>query len=547
MPLEKRGNVCYNIEKSGGVFDLKKKQGFVQGALILAAASLIVKIIGAVYKIPLRRFILDAEGIGLYNSAYTIYNVLFIIATAGIPVAISKMVAESLAKENYKETVKIYNVSKILLTVIGFIGSSVMFFGAGVFSQLISAPSAKYSIMALAPSLFFVCIMSAYRGFNQGLSNMLPTAVSEIMESSGKLVLGLVLAYLMLPFGKKFSAAGAILGVSTGTFIGAAYLFIHNRNNKKELKNLIKNNAEQKQRSTNEIIKRLLTLAIPITIGSTVFTLATVIDLGMIMNQLKSLGYDEATRVQMYGYYASDAVTMFNMPTTIISTLGVSLVPAIAGAMALNNKREARRTAETALRLTIMLAAPCAVGMSVLSEPILNLAYGDVGATNILKILSLGIIFLSLVMITNSILQSMGKVWIPIGNMAVGAVIKIFVNYMLVGNPQIHINGAPVGTVLCYAVTSILNLIALRKTLKPDMEISFIIKEIIVTGVMGVSAYALYEAVRSIDYKIALLLAVAVAVGVYFSGLIILKAIRKEDVDSMPGAEKIHKIIGRFL
>lgn len=527
---------------------MKKKQGFVQGALILAAASLIVKMIGAVYKIPLRRFILDAEGIGLYNSAYTIYNVLFIIATAGIPVAISKMISESIVKENYRETAKIYKVSKILLTIIGIVGTAIMFFGAGIFAQLISAPSATYPIMALAPSLFFVCIMSAYRGFNQGLSNMTPTAVSEIIESTGKLVLGLVLAYIMLPFGKNFSAAGAILGVSTGTFIGAVYLFTFNRRNKRELKALIKNSEEKEQITTKQIMKRLLTLAIPITIGSTVFTLATVIDLGMIMNQLKAIGYDEATRVRMYGYYASDAVTMFNMPTTIISTLGVSIVPAIAGALAIGNKKEARTTAETALRLTVMLALPCAIGMSTLAEPILNLAYGDFGATSILRILAIGIVFLSLVMITNSILQSMGKVWIPIVNMAVGAVIKVAVNYMLVGNPEININGAPVGTVLCYGVTGILNLIALRKHLKPDVGYVFIVKEILVTAVMGIGARYIYELVQNVaDYKVALLVAVIVAVIIYFTGLIILKAIRKEDVDSMPGAAKIHKIIGRFL
>ena len=195
-----------------------------------------------------------------------------------------------------------------------------------------------------------------------------------------------------------------------------------------------------------------------------------------------------------------------------------------------------------------MLALPCAIGMSTLAEPILNLAYGDFGATSILRILALGIVFLSLVMITNSILQSMGKVWIPIANMAVGAVIKVAVNYMLVGNPEININGAPVGTVLCYAVTSILNLIALRKYLKPEVGVSFIVKELLVTVVMGVGAKCIYELVQNVtDYKIALLAAVVFAVIIYFAGLIILKAIRKEDIDSMPGAAKIHKIIGRFL
>lgn len=527
---------------------MKKKQGFVQGALIIAIAGILVKIIGAVYKIPLRKYILGADGIGIYTAAYTIYNVLFVVATAGIPVAISKMVAETTAINNYRETKKIYSVAKWLLVSIGLVGSGLMFFGAEAFAAYIKAEPSVYAIKALSPSLFLVCVMSIYRGFNQGLGNMFPTAVSEIIEAMGKLVLGLGLAALMLPQGKNFSAAGAILGVSTGTFIGAVYLSFYNIKNKKEFKTLIKDSKETQVKSTKEILKRLLQLAVPITLGSTVFTMATLIDLSMIMRQLASIGFDEATRISMYGYYAGDAVTMFNMPNVVITGMSVSVVPAIASAIALGNKREAKSTAAIALRLTFIFAVPCAVGMSVLSQPILNMLMGDTGATKLLEILSYGIIFLSLVMVSNSILQSIGKVWVPIIHMLVGAVVKILVNYILVGNPSINIMGAPIGTVLCYLVTASLNIISIKKYLKPSLGAGSVVKICVSAAVMGVFAGGAYNFINDItDYKIALFVSIALAVVIYFGGLLLLKAIRKEDVDFMPGAEKINKIIGRYL
>ncbi len=526
---------------------MKKKQGFVQGALIIAIAGLLVKAIGGLYKIPLRRFILGTEGIGIYTAAYTIYNVLFIIATAGVPVAISKMVSESIARSNYAETKKIYSIAKILLCVVGFAGAMLMFFGADIFADFIRA-DASYAIRALAPSLFFVCLMSVYRGFNQGMGNMIPTATSEVIEALGKLVLGLFLAAMLNPWGKQYAAAGAILGVSTGTFIGAVYLFVYNRKNKKELKELIKKSENNQVSGTKTILERLLKLAIPITIGSTVFTMATLIDTTMIMRQLEAIGYDETSRTQLYGLYAGDAVTLFNFPVTVITSMCLSIVPAIAGALAVNNNKEAKLTAETALRLTVMTAIPCAVGMSVLSAPILNLLMGDTGAAKLLSVLAYGIIFLSIVMVTNSILQSMGKVWLPIVHMIIGACVKIAVNYTLVGNPDINIMGAPVGTDMCYFVTAMLNVMAVKRYLKPTLGISFLLKTVLSAGIMGVVTHYIYEIIFSVaDYKIAMILAIVCAVLVYFSVLLVLRGIRKEDVDSMPGASKIHKIIGRFL
>jgi stage V sporulation protein B len=377
---------------------------------------------------------------------------------------------------------------------------------------------------------------------------MFPTAISEIIEALGKLLIGLALAAFMLPMGKQFSAAGAILGVSTGTFVSAVFMFIYNIKNKRELKSLIKSSDEEKARSSKKIFLRLMTLAIPITLGSTVFSMATLIDLGMIMRQLESIGFDETTRIQLYGYYAGDAVTMFNMPNVVITGMSISVVPAIAGALASGNKKEARFTAVTALRLTLIFAVPCAVGMSILSAPILSLLMGDAGASTLLSILAYGIIFLSLVMVTNSILQSIGKVWVPIIHMAIGAIVKIVVNFVLVGNPQININGAPIGTDLCYLVTAVLNLLALKKYIGASIGTGNILKIGGSAAIMGVATYMIYELLKDAsDYKIALVVAIALAVVIYFAGLILLKGIKKEDVDLMPGTTKINKIIGRFL
>lgn len=525
-----------------------RKQGFLQGALIIAVANLLVKVIGAVYKIPLRRFILGPDGMGIYGASYNIYNVLFVVATAGLPVAISKMISESIAKDNFAEAGKIYKVARMVLLVIGLIGSIVLLAGATLFSAYLKTEAARLGIMALSPCIFFVAVMSVYRGFNQGMSNMVPTAISEVIEACGKLILGLVLAYVLLPFGKPVSAAGAILGVSTGAFLSAVYLFVNQRRLNRELKARIKETGKTETSSNRQIFARLIRLAVPITIGASVFTLASFIDLMMIMRQLAALGFDENTRVTLYGYYSTDAVTMFNLPPTVITALCISIVPAIASAMVKGDRMGARKTTETAIRMTFMFALPCGVGMSVLSGPILTTVMGDAGAQTLLSILAYGSIFVSVVMISNSILQSLGKVWLPVIHMFIGGAVKVVVNYILVGNIDININGAPIGTNCCYLVTLALNLMAIHRCIKPNYGWGFTLKSVFSAAVMGVVAYFVNDALAGVlGTTLALAVAIVVAGIMYFALLIFTKAIRKQDVLAMPKSEKILKFLGRFI
>ncbi|MBO5454224.1 MAG: polysaccharide biosynthesis protein [Clostridia bacterium] len=530
-----------------------KKQGFLQGAMILAIANILVKCIGLFFKIPIRR-LFGANGMGIYTSAYSLYNIMFVIATAGLPVAISKMVSETSTKGNWKETKKVYKIARIILLAIGVVGTAILFFGSNFIADNMKISDSAMPIRALAPSLFFVAILSVNRGLCQGLSNMVPTAISETIEAMGKLVIGLGLAIVFLQTtGDVVSGvSGAILGVTTGTCIAAIYITIGSRNIKKHIYDKAKEDSSTDSASVKSLALRLAKLAIPITIGASVFTLASTIDLFMITRQLEGLGYSEAARTTMYGYYAGDAVTMFNMPPTVITALSVSIVPAIASAFVKHDIIGARKTTETAIRITLLFALPCAVGMSVLSAPILQLIMGDAGASTLLSILSYGIIFVCLVLVSNSVLQSMGQVWTPVIHMCIGGIVKVVVNYILVGNPQININGAPVGTVLCYLVTSMLNLISISKYLKPKYGIDFILKSALGAAIMGFAVYFIYSKMSlmgqgTLTMLVALGVSIAVGVILYFALLFITKAMKKQDIEFMPKSEKILKLVGRFL
>lgn len=523
------------------------KQTFLQGALVVAVANIVVKIIGALFKIPLTRLILKADGIGIYNSSYTIYNALFVISTAGLPVAISKVISEANASGNYAELKKTYKVAQRLLLIIGLVSSLTLLVGAQMFANYIKAPRAALAILAMAPSLFFVSLLSSYRGFFQGMGNMIPTAISEFIEASGKLFVGLALAYFLIPFGEEYSAAGAILGVSTGTFIAACFMMVYHKKALKEIDFKIKETGVKPVNSTKKLYSRLIRLAVPITLGASVFTLASVIDLTMIMRQLARLGFGEVERSRMYGYYSGYAVTMFNLPPTVITSLSISIVPVIAAAIVKNNILEARRSTETALRITFLFSLPCAVGMSVLSEPILNLIYDDINAAPLLAVLAYGIIFVSLVMVSNAVIQAYGKPWIPVFNMLIGGLVKVVTNYVLVGNIDININGAPYGTVLCYFVTASLDLIVIRKYLNPNYGLDFVIKTVFSAAIMGISVYFTYSKLFSFGYVIALLAGIFVGVVVYFILLLVTKAIKKQDVSAMPGAEKLMKLMKNFV
>lgn len=528
-----------------------KKNSFVAGALIIALSNIIVKIIGAVYKIPLDRLILGTEGMGVYSSSYTIYNLLFVISTAGLPVAISKMIAEAEAKREYKKSEKIFKISQMLLFCMGLLAFSVLFFFSKAFANIISSPDSYVTMAVMAPSLFFVSMASSYRGYFQGKQNMLPTAVSEVIEALSKLIFGLSIAYIVkINFDKYYlSSAGAIAGVSIGTCLSFLFLMgyniIYRRKNRVKISDFSKDICEE---SSISILKRLIATAVPITLGVCVFTLTSLIDTATVMNQLENLGYDELHRASLYGYL-NRAITLFNMPPTVINAISIAIVPSVSAFLAVKNRIYALKNTKAALKITVIFALPCAVGLSTLARPILNLLYGDPDHSFLLNIMGISVLFVTIVQITNAIMQSWGNVWGPVFNMLAGGVVKVLLNLYLVSKPEININGAPIGTLMCYITVMVLNIIALKRNTKIKLGFTeFILKPLICAVVTAFTAYLSFDVLSGLlsSETISLFLSIIITAIIYFMMLLLIKGITEEEIMLLPKGEKISQIMKKF-
>ncbi len=574
-----------------------KKQTYLEGAATLIFANIVVKVIGALFKIPLAN-ILKEEGMALFSTAYNFYTVLFVIATAGLPVAVSKMVSESIAKGNHKEVNKIFKAAVSLLSMLGIIGAVILFFGAKTFSLSAGSEGSYLGIIAISPAIFFVAVLSSFRGYFQGMSNMVPTAISEVIEALGKLLIGLVLAYFLMPSGIVAASCGAVLGVTAGTFFAGLFMIGAYIVNKNKLKATTITQSYE-IRSTKAIFVLLLKIAIPITIGAAVSSVTNVIDMMMIRKRLQTIlvtqeifttlteyyGLDASVVTIgkliaqkpseiLYGAYSGFAIPMFNLPPTIVTALSMSIVPAISGAFAIKNYKEAQKLTESTLRITTLFSMPCAVGLSVLSSPILLVVYNNIRSQHMLFILAFAVIFVCLVSVTTAILQATGNVMMPVYNMAAGGIVKIVTNYILIGKDVINIGGAPISTLLCYLTIATLNILAIKKVINPKLSfMDNLIKPVISSIVMGVSAFYTYNIAAGVvgapRFPLALTLkfieenapitpvlsgerfktiialgaAISVAVLVYMIMIFLVKAIKKEDILMMPKGEKLYKLL----
>lgn len=543
-----------------------KNQTFMKGAIILVIANILVKLIGAMFKIPLAR-LLGTTGMGMFNMSYTIYTMLFIVATAGIPVAISKIVSESRAKGRSRDVGRILASSILLLGIIAVLGAGVLYFGAGKFSELVfdaekfaesekaSVDTLKYGIMlgiqALAPAMFFVSFMSAFRGFFQGTQNMYPTAISEVVEAVGKLLLGIVFAMMFMPMGVHFASAGAVFGVSVGALLGFLSLVIAFLYKRKSILARTQVDELYKPRSIKSILKELIVIAVPITIGASVFSLTSVIDMLMIARRLGVAGFNASDSMSIWGAYSGFAVPLFNMPPTLITAISISLVPAIAGAFVTGKKDFVNKTTNLSLKMTIMVALPCAVGISILSAPILQLVYDDAVATGIastpLSILSYAIVFVSLVMVTNSMLQATGHTVIPVVHMAVGGLVKVIVNYTLVGIPEININGAPIGSTLCYITILTLNLVSIKKIIGIKFSVvEFVVKPVVSVLAMAVVVLLVYANTMFLGNTISTAVSILSGAIAYFAVLLLVGGIKSADLEMIPKGEKLAGVLKRL-
>ncbi len=536
------------IKQKGRVLLKKTKSAsFFEGALVLVVANALVKVIGAFFSIPITN-IVGGEGMGIFNVAYYVYTAVFVISTAGLPVAVSKMVAEANALGKYTEVKRIFKVALTLFMIIGAIGTAVMMIFAQPLVNMIGNSRAYYPVLAIAPSIFLVTIVSAIRGYFQGLSNMVPTAISQVIEAGGKLVFGLLLSWWLLGQGYELEivVSGAIAGVTIGTVLSALYTIVVKLRAGSGLPEGAVDLAQSD--SYNTIAKRLIKFAIPVTISSSVLSITNLIDTGVVLNRLQDVGHSEQMASYIYGSYGM-ATKLWNLPQALVTALAISVIPAVAAAYARKDNAKAASNITAALRFTGILALPCAAGLGVLSHPILSLLYYNVPdevaiAAPLLTVISPSILLIALVSVTNAILQAMGREKVPMVSFIIGGAIKLITNYTLVGTPGIEIYGAPIGTILCYGSISLINLTIIMKHIKGISIVGSFVKPFIASAVMGIFAYFAFGPISAIlGAKLGVLAAIGLSACVYLAMLIAIKALPKEEVLMLPKGQKIAKLL----
>lgn len=542
---------------------MSKKQSFVHGAVLLMISNIVVKLLGAILKVPLRNMI-GVNAFAYFNAAYQFYVLFYMISTAGLPVAISRMVASANARGNCTEVKRIYKISMIMFVTIGAVGTAIM----AIFSKAFAASTGigqdlYLAILAIAPTLFFICITSCYRGYFQGLQNMIPTSVSQVIEAVGKLGIGLIAGYISVSAGCNGAqvAAYVILGITVGVIANTLYLAVAKAI---PSNNQLNHSPNATPRPAGKISAELIKIAIPITISSSMMSLTNIIDTVVVVNRLLDIGVPSHLANAYYGSYTSSAVTLFNMPPTLIYPFAISVIPVLAASFANKDLKSARATAQSTFRITSLIALPCAFGMSALATPIINLIFKDeeigiaangsvITANNVsgpmLSILAIAIFFIGMISVTNSILQAYGKEITTIISTAMGIITKFITAYVFIGMPQIGVYGISLSTMLCYLVIMCFNFyFTVRYTgITPSVKKSFF-KPFVAAVICSMGAIGCHWLLSktSVSGSIATLVSILAAVIIYAVVVIAIKALDPQDINMLPGGAKINAFLEKY-
>ncbi len=525
----------------------KKKVSFVQGAAILGIAGLIVKVIGAAFRIPLANTI-GLIGTSYYDTAYPYYSWLLVISSSGLPTAISKMVSERVTLGDYRGAHRVFTTAMQILCCIGLLTSILMFFGSDYIARLHMLPEAAYCFKALAPALFFVALMCAYRGYMQGMQQMVPTAISQVVEQVGKLAVGLTLAFMLLDAGPEYAAMGALIGVTVSELLALIYVMLSYRRRWPKIRARLERSV---RREAEPVAGRLIAIALPITIGASISPLASVVDSALIIRILLKLGYAKETAQTAFSLMRTNVATLTNMPGVLTMALAMSLVPAISAFSAKRDHAGVQDTARLGLKLALIIGLPCAVGLFVLASPILSMLYPNLTegeltlAVDLMHTSSIGVIFLSLVQSMTGVIQGMGKPNVPVFNLFIGFVLKVASLLALMNIPQINIQGAAVSTVVCYAFAGIADTIYVIRRAKLRLGlVDVLLKPVLSSGVMGFVVFMIYSFMQEMEHQVLPTLA-AVAVGVFAYGVmaIYFRFFSREELAYIPGGRRLRKLM----
>ncbi|MBR1396584.1 MAG: polysaccharide biosynthesis protein [Selenomonadaceae bacterium] len=534
-----------------------KSEKFLKGTFILTIASFVVKVIGSLNWIFVSR-ILGGEGIGLYQMAFPIYFFAMTVSQAGVPVAISIITAERVALNDIYGAKRVFRISMMLMLITGILFSTLTYFAASwlIDLQFIRDPRAYLSVVALAPTVFFVTFLSSSRGYLQGWQRMTPTAVSQIVEQIFRVITMILLADLLLPWGLEYAAAGASLGALAGAVTGLMVLvYFHiklNREIDAKYGVDLKPSPQTKDESTLKIMKRIFTLSLPVSAASIMLPVVSNLDLMIVPQRLEVAGYSVHQATELFGYLTGMAVPLVNLATILTASLAVSIVPAISEARALKDTTRIYRQTAAAVRISNFVCFPAFIIVFLLATPIASLIYNAPGAGPAVMISAVSIILLGLHQVSTGVLQGLGHTTIPMVNMILAAAAKVALNWTLTAMPALGIMGAAWATAADMGVAAFINLYFIYRYIGYKMELGQLIKTIVSSAVMAAAVKLFYDFTIAQWNMAVFSLFGAVIVGclVYLAVMAAIGGILEEDMQRIPligrAGVKLFRKLGLF-
>lgn len=530
-----------------------KKEGFMQGVVTLMFSQVLIKILGLFYTLYLtNRQGYGDHGNGISAGAYQIYALLLTISSIGLPSAISKLVSERTAVGDHKGAFRIFKIAFATFSIVGLIGSLMLFFGAHVIANnWLLIPESEMTLVALSPAVFFVTVASVMRGYFNGRQKLGISAKSQTLEQVFKTLLTIIVVEIIAILSNvstEWMAAGANLATTVATFLGFGYLFLYYKGERKDIADEIKNTVNYKYENIWRVIRKILLVSIPITLTAIMSSINKNVDSFTVVRNLKTfLSEEQATA--LYGILGGKVDTLTSLPLAINVAFATALVPAIASAKAKNDVNAITQKTSFSLLISMLIGLPCTVGMCIFAQPILNLLFPN--ATNgalILQISSLAILFTILDQTINGALQGYGKLMLPTIALGTGVVTKLILNVVLIPIPSIGINGAAIGSVACHLVAFIIAFSSLVKNVKLDLSFSkFVLKPCVASFIMAVCSYFIYFVLKGIIIeRLATIISIFMAVFIYSISIVVLKVFSKEEYNMLPAGDKIIKILEKL-
>lgn len=527
------------------------KKLIVQGS-ILAIATIIVRLIGIVYRIPLTN-IVGNEGMGYYGFAFEVYQFLVILSTNAVPVAVSKLTAARVARREYKNSQAIFRCSIIFAAVLSGTLALLTFVGARWISMIMFGGITEVApaLRVLAPTVLVCAVMGVFRGYTQGLGNMAPTAFSQVVEQLFNAVVSVAAAAILISRGAAFGAAGGTLGTFMGAVSSLVFLYLVYSSYRPQLSRRMKKDPTQKLLENRQIYRMIGLTIIPLVLTSTIYQISSLLDSALFSNILKGIGYQSSFISSLYGIYSSKYQLLINLPLGITSALTVALMPGIAGAIALKRRERVKDQMDVAIRLTMLIAIPCAVGVAVMGGPIMQMLFRDTTTLpgRMLVVGAVTIIFYALSTLTSTILQGSNHMRIPVINAAISLGIHILFTVVLLAFADLHIFALIYGNIVFSFCLCVLNLRSLAKVVDYQLDIVKMAgSSIVASAIMGAVTFFVYKGSMYILHSntISTLIAILLAVVIYAVLMVITHGVTEEELYAFPKGDAIVRFLYRM-